>query len=106
MLKKIGEQYSIPLLGVWSSFEEINFDLRPQKIALKANHGSGMNPIITDKSKMNMEEPPKNSQEMVDWYVLDDNSLKFGEMTFTPESGISQFQLDERDKINGELIGG
>ena len=39
--RKIGEKYLIPLLGVWNSFEEINFDELPHKFVLKCTHDSG-----------------------------------------------------------------
>ena len=48
---KIGEEYLIPLLGVWDRFDEIDFDALPDKFALKANHGSGWNIIVPDKAK-------------------------------------------------------
>ncbi len=46
----IGKKYVIPLLKVWDSYNEINFDSLPNKFILKANHGSGMNIIINDKN--------------------------------------------------------
>lgn len=46
---KIGEEHLIPLLGVWDSFDEINFDELPQSFVLKVNHGSGMNIVVKDK---------------------------------------------------------
>ena len=52
--EKIGEQYVIPILKVWDSYEKINFDSLPNKFILKANHGSGMNIIIHDKNKINI----------------------------------------------------
>ena len=54
--QKIGEQYLIPILKVWDSYEEINFDSLPNKFVLKANHGSGWNIIIHDKKKYNIEK--------------------------------------------------
>lgn len=39
--KKIGKEYLIPLLGVYQSFEDINFNKLPQEFALKPNHTSG-----------------------------------------------------------------
>lgn len=39
-------------LGVYSSADEIDFDLLPGKFALKANFGAGFNIICTDKSKL------------------------------------------------------
>ena len=52
---KIGEEYLIPLLGVWNSFDEIDFDKLPDQFVLKANHGSGWNIIVRDKSEFNYE---------------------------------------------------
>jgi len=54
--KTIGEKYLIPLLKVWDSYEKIDFDSLPNKFVLKANHGSGMNVIIHDKNKYNLNE--------------------------------------------------
>lgn len=49
--QKIGGQFLVPLLGVWDSFDEIDFNKLPDRFALKANHGSGWNIIVADKSK-------------------------------------------------------
>ena len=57
--EKIGEEYLVPLLGVWDSFEEIDFDKLPNQFALKANHGSGWNIIVKDKSKFDREDARK-----------------------------------------------
>lgn len=47
---KIGEEYLIPLLGVWDNYEDINFEDLPVKFALKCTHDSGST-IICDKNK-------------------------------------------------------
>lgn len=49
---KIGERFLIPLLGVWDSFDDIDFDSLPDSFVLKCNHGCGMNLVVTDKSNM------------------------------------------------------
>lgn len=49
----IGEQYLIPLIGVFENADDIPFDQLPTGFALKANHGSGWNIICTDKSNLN-----------------------------------------------------
>lgn len=51
--EKIGEQYLIPLLGVWDDFDDINFDDLPNQFVLKCNHGSAMNIIVRNKKKFN-----------------------------------------------------
>ena len=211
--EKIGEEYLIPLLGVWDSFDEIDFDKLPEQFVLKANHGSGWNIIVKDKATFDKEEarkkfdvwmhtnfafraglelqylniPPKiiaeeylknnnddlydykvfcfngkaesimflsdRKQELkmsfydlqwnklpfvyshpqnpnevpkpknlelminlaeklaegfphvrVDFYVLNDGSIKFGEMTFTSASGNCKWNIPEQNRVYGELI--
>ncbi len=46
---KIGQEYLIPLLGVWNDFDDIDFNELPDQFVLKCNHGSGMNVIVRDK---------------------------------------------------------
>jgi hypothetical protein len=209
--ERIGEKYLIPLLGVWDKFDDIDFERLPDKFVLKANHGSGWNIIVKDKSTFEkaaakgkfsiwlntnfafvnglelhykgitpkiIAEPylendngdlydykvlcfngepyyvlvdsdrqtnhkrniydlewnlqpfrdypnsgpknkPNNLDEMiflaktlskcfvlvrVDFYVLNDGSLKFGELTFTPCSGQSRWNLPEYDLVLGQMI--
>lgn len=48
----IGEEYIIPTLGVWDSFDEIDFDKLPEQFVLKVTHDSEGLVICTDKSKL------------------------------------------------------
>ena len=50
--QKIGEQYIIPLLGVWHGFDEIDFDKLPNQFVLKCTHDSGGVVICRDKEKL------------------------------------------------------
>ena len=54
--EKIGEQYLVPIIGVYDCVEDINFDTLPNRFVLKANHGSGWNIIVKDKDKANIDE--------------------------------------------------
>lgn len=57
----IGEQYLIPLLGVWDSPDEINFDILPDEFVLKCNHNSGLGMCICkNKSTLNIEKVKQN----------------------------------------------
>lgn len=47
----IGEEYLIPLIGIWNSFDEIDFDALPEQFVLKCTHDSGSVVICKDKSK-------------------------------------------------------
>lgn len=52
----IGEEYLIPLIGVYNNFDEIDFDVLPNEFVLKPNHTSGDVFICRDKSKINYRE--------------------------------------------------
>lgn len=45
-----------PLIAVYESAEEIDFDVLPDRFALKANFGAGRNIICTEKSKLDIEQ--------------------------------------------------
>lgn len=48
----LGEGHLFPLLGVWKSFDEIDFSTLPNSFVLKCNHDSGSTKIIKDKSAL------------------------------------------------------
>jgi len=50
--KTIGEDYLIPLIGVWDKFEDIDFSKLPNQFVLKPNHTSGNIFICKDKSNI------------------------------------------------------
>ena len=52
---KIGEEYIIPTLGVWNSFDEIDFNSLPNQFVLKCTHDSGGLVICKDKSKLDIQ---------------------------------------------------
>ena len=53
----IGEEYLIPLLGVWDNPDDIDFDALPNQFVLKCNHNSGLGMCICkDKSKLDIEK--------------------------------------------------
>lgn len=51
----IGEEYLIPLIGVWEKFEDIDFSKLPSQFVLKCTHDSGGVVICIDKSKLDIE---------------------------------------------------
>lgn len=48
----IGEEHIIPTLGVWDSFDDIDFDVLPKQFVLKCTHDSGGLVICRDKAKL------------------------------------------------------
>lgn len=57
--KTIGEQYVIPLIGVWDRFEDIDFSKLPNQFVLKCTHDSGGVVICKDKSSFDIEAARK-----------------------------------------------
>lgn len=55
----IGNKYIIPTLGVYNSFDEIDFNVLPDKFVLKCNHDSGSVVICRDKSNFNVGKARK-----------------------------------------------
>ena len=56
----IGEEYLIPLLGVWNDPDEIDFNALPEQFVLKCNHNSGTGMCICkDKKTLNIEKVKK-----------------------------------------------
>ena len=49
----IGEEYIIPTIGIYNSFDEIDFDKLPKRFVMKCTHDSGGIIICKDKSNFN-----------------------------------------------------
>ena len=64
--ERIGEEYLIPLLGVWDHFDDIDFNALPDKFVLKTNHGSTWNIIVNDKSKLNISSARRKMNRWMD----------------------------------------
>ncbi len=57
---KLGKEYLIPLLGVWDTPEDIDFDMLPNQFVLKCNHNSGLGMCIcNNKTKLNINKVKK-----------------------------------------------
>lgn len=69
---KIGAEYLVPLLGDWSSFDEIDWNTLPDRFVLKCNHGSHCSIVCTDKSSLdiNSARGKFNSWMKRNWYWL------------------------------------
>ncbi len=63
--EKVGEQYLVPLLGVWDSPDEIDFDALPDQFVLKCNHDNGVI-ICKDKSQLDVEKIKKELSERLE----------------------------------------
>ena len=84
---RIGEEYLVKLLGVWDTFEEIDFSRLPNSFVLKANHGSAWNIVVPDKNQFDIEDARK----------------KFNRWMHTNYSFVSCFEM-QYSKIEPKII--
>ena len=55
----IGEEYIVPTYGIWDSFNDIDFEILPEKYVLKCTHDSGGLAICRDKRTFDIEHARK-----------------------------------------------
>ena len=62
-LKILGKDICVPILKIYKNINEINFNELPNQFVLKLNHGSGMNIICKDKSRLNTTQTLKQLEK-------------------------------------------
>lgn len=63
--KRVGKKYLVNILGVFDTFDEIDFAQLPNKFVIKTNHGSGFNVIVRNKDKVNRNK----LRNIFKWYM-------------------------------------
>jgi hypothetical protein len=66
--EKLGAEYLVPLIGVYSDPKEVDFEKLPNKFALKLTSGSQKNLICQDKRSINWHE---TSKKISRWLKVD-----------------------------------
>lgn len=62
----IGEEYIIPTIGVYDSFDKIDFDKLPNQFVIKCTHDSGSTIICKDKNEFNIKRAKKDIERCID----------------------------------------
>ena len=70
---RIGQEYVIPLLGVWERAEDINFDSLPDRFVLKTTHDSGGLVVCKDKSLLDIKAAQKKLAHFLNRQYYDYN---------------------------------
>lgn len=123
----IGNEHIIPTLGVWSHFDDIDFNELPNQFVLKCTHDSGGLVICLDKSKFDKEAarqkiekslnrdyfllhrewPYKNVKPLIiaEQYMKDDETDELRDYKFFCFNGIvrAMFVATERQKKGTEV---
>lgn len=61
--EKVGEEYIIPTLGIYDTFNKINFDELPSQFVLKCTHDSGSVVVCDDKKNFDKDKARKLLEE-------------------------------------------
>lgn len=94
--KKIGNEYLIPLLGVWKSVEDINFDKLPNSFVLKCNHNSAGLVICKNKKELDIDKAKSSLKKQLkknfyyknrEWPYKNVSPRIIGEKLMVDESG-------------------
>ena len=65
--ERIGEEYLIPLLGVWNKAEEIDFGSLPDQFAIKCNHDFGSILICKNKNEFDIKKAIEHFREKLNY---------------------------------------
>lgn len=91
------EDALIPCLGVYDSFDEIDFSKLPKRFVMKASHASGWNVLVKDKDAFDKKEAKKKFDR---WLSKD-----YGKMTVEPHySPIKKQIIIEQWMGDGETL--
>lgn len=97
---KIGEEYLIPIIGIYKHPEEIQFETLPERFVIKMNYSSGMNIIIKDKSLSEKKEIMKLLRK---WTRVNRSAFQNFEMQYRdiePRIIIEQYMEDDNGNLN------
>ncbi|MBO1003216.1 ATP-grasp fold amidoligase family protein [Pseudogracilibacillus auburnensis] len=66
----IGDEYLTPIIGVYNSIDEIDWNSLPDKFVLKCTHGSSANIICTNKNELNIKDAKEKLNKWMkkNWY--------------------------------------
>lgn len=77
---RIGEQYIIPTLGVWDSFDQIDFDSLPNQFVLKTTHGGGGLAVVICKDKKTFDK--RRAKRILEKSLNSDIYMKYREWPY------------------------
>lgn len=92
--EQVGEEYLIPLLGVWNKFDDIDFDKLPEQFVLKCTHDSGGLAICTDRERFDKEAARKKIEHCMrrNYYT---NSREWPYKDVEPRIIAEEYMVDE-----------
>lgn len=119
----IGEKYLNHVIGVYDSFEDIDFDALPKQFVIKCTHGSSYNVVVHNKNELDYKTAKKKITKwlgenyyfqmrekqyrnikpriMIDEFLKEKNGVFLNEVKLYCINGVVRFIVDnyEDDKI-------
>ena len=95
--KIIGEEYIIPIIGIYDSINEIDFNSLPNQFVMKCTHDSGGIVICKDKTKLDINEARKKIEKCLkrDYYKY---GREWPYKNVKPRIIIEKYMVDESKK--------
>ena len=92
----IGEKYLIPMIAVYDSIDEIQWDKLPDQFVLKCTHGSHSNIICSDKDKLDIDvaKMKLNKWMKMNWFWL---GREWPYKNVKPRIIAEQFMKDDKE---------
>lgn len=56
LVKEVGSEYVVPMLGAWDRFEDIDFESLPQRFVLKATNSGARKGVVICRDKSNFDK--------------------------------------------------
>ncbi|MFL7040945.1 ATP-grasp fold amidoligase family protein [Vibrio lentus] len=98
----IGDEYLIPLVGIYDQWEDIVWDSLPTQFAMKANNSSGMNIISMDKNELNEADV---ALEVHSWfeknYFYDKREWQY--KNIAPKIVVENLLLDSKGNVPSDI---
>ena len=95
--EKLGNQYLIPLLGVWDNAKDIDFDSLLDRFVLKCSHDSGGVLVCRDKNQLNISKVRTRFSKLLKRkYYL--NTREWVYTSVRPRIIAEQYMTDDNEK--------
>lgn len=94
--EKLGKDICIPLIKTYKNVDEIKWGELPNSFVIKCNHGSGMNIVVKDKSKMNKDEVKAKLNKWMNKDFAFQNGYEMHYTLIKRQILVEEFKKDEK----------
>jgi hypothetical protein len=94
----LGVDLCVPVIAVYNNIDDIDWNSLPDRFVMKCNHGSGMNIIVKDKSKLNIDDAKK---KLNNWMNMDFSMLNGFESHY--HDIVRKIFVEKYMEVNGDV---